>query len=156
MFSLDPLKLGPEDAGNLLHLEAVRPRFHLPNLEECGSSVDRLLDGLHLRTTLTAPSNTRTARSPKGKGREVTVETELDDVEILEADQASFWLEAGENQAGPSTGKVFKVSSRSFAVDSLHVGAEVMGHCHQRCERSRAAYALRRLALHVRRSDKQQ
>lgn len=111
MFKLDPFILGRDEAGALPGLESVRPRFQLPDLEECESSVNRLLDGLKFRPTFPGPSRHQKHLSPKGKEREMPSGEEQ--TSLLEDDGAngvSFWMEAGENVPGPSKGRLFQVS----------------------------------------------
>lgn len=110
MFKINPFILGAGDAGLLPQLDDVRPRFQLPILEESESSVNRLLNSLTFQTTLPAHTRTGTSGSPKGKEKEVIPEEIAIEVDVDGLDDASFWLQAGENVPGPSKGKLFKVS----------------------------------------------
>lgn len=110
MFKIDPFVLGTNDGGHLPELEAVQSRFQLPDLEGYESSVNRLLDGLKFRATSTDLIAPRLHGSPKGKEKAV-VEEEAAGNDLVERNDASFWLEAGENLPGPSKGRLFQVSS---------------------------------------------
>lgn len=110
MFKIDPFNLDTRDAGRLPQLDDVQPRFHLPILGESESSVTRLLDSLRFRAKLPVHTRTRPTGSPKGKEKELVPVEVAVDADLEGEDDASFWLEAGENVPGPSKGKLFKVS----------------------------------------------
>lgn len=126
VFQLEPFVVHSDTYERLPTLAPVHPRFHLPSLDECESSVDRLLAGLKFRSSPITKRNRSISPSiitDKGKGKEQLVAPEEGligpELETAGAEDVSFWLKAGDDEPGPSTGRFFKVgwiASARFAL----------------------------------------